>query len=582
MGEAALQRQVDAPDARQTGTAHIEVDVQHALAGLSIRDGDRGRRDRLAFARLRRDDEQAVGHRLVAGRVEEVAQTRDGFGELGVLVLHRELRDLLALLAADVREDREDLERQSDFDIGQVDDRIFQVVQHEHEEETKHQRHEDADAEDQDRLGQDGMEVGLRLASERDDLVVRLGLETGLVLVDGELLEHVVGDLGLVLENAQTGLREQDALLERDELALQVLTLLAEVRELVARDRERRTAGLQRAGRGIEEALLGHLELLGLRHDVGMVLRVGELQLGVLTRRVEERTVLRRDLLGALSTRRQRAEALGIGLDGGESLLPFDELGFLGLETQDVGRRLQKRLLNRIARRAKVIDLVGRTEIHDLLGQRFDLAALLLHIGVDLAHEAIAPNLVNLVRIAFNGLRIGVRQVRGNLRIARTDRDRDVTGVALELDDRIHEGARQVLVRHRGRRMIRVILLDDHRQDLVGPPLGKTRVEDFRVVASVIDQGLIKGAVRATGGMTDVHREFAARLEHRRRHAIDGKGDDHTQQQEDEDREPTLRDHAQDAPDRDRTDKRTLLARLAGAAVGAVGTVRAVGAISTV
>ena len=201
---------------------------------------------------------------------------------------------------------------------------------------------------------------------------------------------------------------------------------------------------------------------------------------------------------------------------------------------------------------------------------------------MDLAHEAIAPNLVNLVRIAFNGLRIGVRQVRGNLRIARTDRDRDVTGVALELDDRIHEGARQVLVRHRGRRMIRVILLDDHRQDLVGPPLGKTRVEDFRVVASVIDQGLIKGAVRATGGMTDVHREFAARLEHRRRHAIDGKGDDHTQQQEDEDREPTLRDHAQDAPDRDRTDKRTLLARLAGAAVGAVGTVRAVGAISTV
>ena len=71
-----------------------------------------------------------------------------------------------------------------------------------------------------------------------------------------------------------------------------------------------------------------------------MVLGVGDEKVLVGARCVLEGTVLLGDFLGARNARGQRAKRLGVLLHLGEKLLPFDQLGLLGLEGENVGGRL--------------------------------------------------------------------------------------------------------------------------------------------------------------------------------------------------------------------------------------------------
>src|SRR5574344_73476 len=257
MREAAVRLELDIPDAGQARTAQVEVDVKDLLAGLGMGDRNRGRGDGLALARLRGDDDDAAGERLVARRVQEVAQARDRLGELRVLVLDGELGDLFAALAADVRQHGEHFQRQAALDVREVHDGVLEVVDGHHEEQAEPERQDDADAEDDDRVRQDRLSRLRGLASDANDLVVGLRLDARLVLVELEALEHAGGDAELGLELSESGLREDDALLDRGQLVPEVLLLRARDLKLVADDVQARASGLEAARGRVEETLLG-------------------------------------------------------------------------------------------------------------------------------------------------------------------------------------------------------------------------------------------------------------------------------------------------------------------------------------
>ena len=80
--ETRLFGELNIPDFSETRPTHVEVHVQGFLSGLGVGDGERRRCDRLAFARHCGYDEQTVRKRLVAGRIKEIAQSRDRFGKL--------------------------------------------------------------------------------------------------------------------------------------------------------------------------------------------------------------------------------------------------------------------------------------------------------------------------------------------------------------------------------------------------------------------------------------------------------------------------------------------------------------------
>src|SRR5574344_1091489 len=246
MREAAVRLELDLPDAGQARTAQFEVDVKDLLAGLGMGDRNRGRGDGLALARLRGDDDDAAGERLVARRVQEVAQALDG-----------ELGDLFAALAADVRQHGEHFQRQAALDVGEVHDGVLEVVDGHHEEQAEPERQDDADAEDDDRVRQDRLSRLRGLASDANDLVVGLRLDARLVLVELEALEHAGGDAELGLELSESGLREDDALLDRGQLVPEVLLLRARDLKLVADDVQARASGLEAARGRVEETLLG-------------------------------------------------------------------------------------------------------------------------------------------------------------------------------------------------------------------------------------------------------------------------------------------------------------------------------------
>ncbi len=140
MRKAPVLRQLYAPNPCKARTPEVKVDVKDLLAGLGMRNRHGRRSDRLAFAGLGRYDEKAPRERLVAGRVEKVPQARDRLGELRVLVLDQELGDLFAALAADVRKHREDLERETPLDVGEVHDRILEIVDDKDEEKPEAKR----------------------------------------------------------------------------------------------------------------------------------------------------------------------------------------------------------------------------------------------------------------------------------------------------------------------------------------------------------------------------------------------------------------------------------------------------------
>ena len=70
------------PDASQTRTAQVEVHQQCPLSSLGARNSQRAGRDCLALAGLGGHQQKHLGDRLVAWRIEQVAETRHCFREL--------------------------------------------------------------------------------------------------------------------------------------------------------------------------------------------------------------------------------------------------------------------------------------------------------------------------------------------------------------------------------------------------------------------------------------------------------------------------------------------------------------------
>ena len=281
-----------------------------------------------------------MGERLVARGVKKVSEARHRLGEAGVLVLHEELRHLLAVLPAHVRKDRQHLEREAPLDVGKVDDGVLEVVEHKHEEKARYQRKRKACAEYDHRVGQHGRRGYVRRPSHADNLVVALRVKARLVLVHDETLENAVRDLEVGLEHPEAGFRQHYPLLAGGKLVPEVKLLVLEADELVAHHLQRRAPRHERALHRVEKALPCDAELLLPCGDKRVVLRAGDEQLGVLGGCVLECAELLRDVLRAGDAGRESAEALGILLHVVEELLPFYELRLLGLEREYVARRL--------------------------------------------------------------------------------------------------------------------------------------------------------------------------------------------------------------------------------------------------
>ncbi len=301
-------------------------------------------------------------------------------------------------------------------------------------------------------------------------------------------------DAVLRLELPEPGLREDDLLLDRGEVVPEVGLLLLEVGKLVADDVEGRPARQERARRRVKEALLGEVELLFLRDNLGMVLGIGDEQALVRAGGVLEGAVLLGDLLCARHARGEVAERLGVLLHLGQELLPFDELRLLGLERKDVGRGLGEALLDGVARGAQVVHLVGGAEVEELLRDLVDVAALLLDVLVRLADGLVAADLVLFVGVRLDGLRIGVGERRRELRGLGPHRYRDDAGVALKLELRVGERRHDVVVGDGRRGVARPVLLLNHQHDLLGAPVGDSRVEYLGVVGAEVRQRFVERA----------------------------------------------------------------------------------------
>ena len=342
-------------------------------------------------------------------------------------------------------------------------------------------------------------------------------------------------------------------LADRQEVAAEVLLLLAEACELVADDLERRAPGEQRARRRVEEALLGEVERLLGGDYLGVVLGVGDEEALVHARGVLERAVLLRDLLRARNAGGEVAERLGILLHGLEELLPFGQLRLLRLERENVRSGLGKPLLDRVAGRPEAVDLVRGAEVDDLLREAVDVAALVLDVLVRVLNRLVALHAVLLVGERLDRLGVGVCERGGEARILRAHGYRDDSRVALELELRVRERRDDVVVRNGRGGMGRPVLLLDHQHDLIGAPVGDSRVEYLGVVLPEVLYHVLHRA-RAARHAAHVHGELALRLVDRRGDAVDGERDDEPDEQEHEHGKPALGDDAERAAQGDGAD----------------------------
>ena len=297
-------------------------------------------------------------------------------------------------------------------------------------------------------------------------------------------------------------------------------------------------------------------------------------------------TKLRCDFLRARNTRRQTAVAGRVLLDGIQHLLPLDELRLGRLERQDVRRGLRERLSDRFKGRTQSVDLVRGPEIQQLLLKLVHLAALALHIAMDLGNRLVAANLVLLIGEGLNGLRVGVGQVGAEGRQLRADRNRDDARVAHELKLGTRKGADDLLVRDDGRRTSRPVVLQNLRDQLLRPPVGNTRVEDFDIGGAEVRHGVgnrpLPAAHATRARAPHVHREFAGRLIDGRRNPVDGERHDQTDQQEDENRQPALGHDTQNAREGNCADDgRRLVSTLVAISESTIGAT-SVGTISSV
>ena len=324
---------------------------------------------------------------------------------------------MLAALAADVREDRKHLERETALDVRQVHDGVLEVVQDEDEEDAEHEGKRDAEPEDDERIREDRL-LGLgRLASCQDALVAGLRLAAELDLGVEVALVEVLGDLEVALELGEAGLGKDDLLLVGREVRAHHVALLPEGRKPVAGRLEVGDARLEGARRRVQEALLRKLHLLGLRHHLLVGGLVDDEERRMLASRLLVGVVLRRDLLCARGAGGEGAELLRILLDVAQDLLPLLELRHFAFKGEDVARRPRDGLLERVAVGPEDVDAVVDAEVGYRLAQLVALAVLLLDVRVGVAHLVLDALLVLLVRMLADRLDVGVREVLGELRV---------------------------------------------------------------------------------------------------------------------------------------------------------------------
>ncbi len=218
-------RERNAPNTRYARTAQVEVHMQDAAPGLRIRNGERSGRNRLAFARLGGNNEKAMGHRLIARRIEQIAQAGDRLGEARILVHDQRLRHMFARPLPHVGQNRQNLQRQTPFDIREIDDRILQIVHDKDKEEPERDGQDNSGAEDDVGIGQNRI---LGLFGDRPHahhLVVRFLLEARFVLVENQPGQDFACNIELVLQRSKSAFGKHNPLLDGRELRAQ-FTLL--------------------------------------------------------------------------------------------------------------------------------------------------------------------------------------------------------------------------------------------------------------------------------------------------------------------------------------------------------------------
>ena len=570
---------LESPHAREARAAQVEVDEQGLLARLGARDGERARGDRLAFARLRGHDQHGLRDRLVARRVQQVAEAGHGLGELRVLVLGDELRHLFALLAADVRQHGQHLEGEAPLDVGERHDRVLEVVEHEHEQQPEAEGQHGAGREDDQRVRQDRPRGNLRGPSRTDDFVVLLGGDAVLVLLHEKVLVDFAGDLLLLLQLLQAGVGLDDLLSDDRDLLVQVVAFRLERLQLVLVRHQLALGRRQRALDGFAEFSRNRLQLALFRHHGRMLRRVPRLErrqlhLHALQFRVGPPDIRRTRHLG-----RQLAEVLRVLLRRLQHLHPLVRRRHALLVLQDVGRRRLETLVEDCALRLEVVDLVLGAELEQTGGEIVVDALLLLDLLVDFRHGLVAALLVLLVREGLDRLRVGVGECCGELRRLGPDGDRDQSRMAHELEHGASQHLHEVLVRHRGVGVVGAVLLEDFRENRLGTPVGLPRVEDFRVVRAVVVHVVSDHADAVALVAARVHRELALRLVYRGGDAVDGKCRHEADEEEHKHRDPALGDHAKHAAQRDRAhDGLGVLARRLPAVCAAVVVGRAAAA----
>ena len=135
-----------------------------------------------------------------------------------------------------MRQNRQHLERKAVFNIAQIDDGVFQIVENEHEEKPHRQRQKHPGAEDEHRIGQDGLRGNVGGTADTDDFIVGFSLHAGFVLIKNKPLKNAGRNPVFSFELTEPRFGENDALLHRSELVAQIVLLGSQIGKLVTND----------------------------------------------------------------------------------------------------------------------------------------------------------------------------------------------------------------------------------------------------------------------------------------------------------------------------------------------------------
>ena len=162
---------------------------------------------------------------------------------------------MLTLFAAHVRQHRQHLEGQAAFNIAEIDDGIFKVVENKHKQQARTNRKHNACPKNQHGVRQHRLGRHIGGAAYANDFVVRLCFNSRLVFIKNKPFKNAGGNAIFRFKLPETGFRQNNTLLNRGKLIAQVVLLSAKIGELVAHHLQGRTPSKQRTRSGINKPL---------------------------------------------------------------------------------------------------------------------------------------------------------------------------------------------------------------------------------------------------------------------------------------------------------------------------------------